>query len=108
MHKASKRIAYDGVTRARLRTMDSQGKTIELVEESCLEVYGVLYSLQGSSGKQVGTFALPGPTSYGLSRRRGEKNAPIQISNERNSLQFTANIFVVNRWRTRIENKLQE
>ena len=28
-----KRIARDGVTKARLRTTDSQGKTVELVEE---------------------------------------------------------------------------
>ena len=70
---------------------DSQRKTIELVEEFVL---GNVQRPILCTGKLLRKGWSICPTSDGLSLMRGEKNVSVTITNERNSLQFTDNIFV--------------
>ena len=93
-----KRIAHDGVTKARLRTTDSQGK---MVEEFIL---GNVQRPILCAGKLLKKGRSICNTQYGLSLRNEEKDVSVPIRNERNSLQFEANIFVV----TAPENRLKE
>ena len=84
-----KRIAHDGVTKARLRTTDSQGT---MVEEFIL---GNVQRPILCAGKLLKKGRSICNTQYGLSLRNEEKDVSVPIRNERNSLQFEANIFVV-------------
>ena len=62
-----RKIEHNGIIKAKVRTMDSSGKQIELVHS----------------------------TGDGLDLRHEEKQVSVPISNERNSLQFTAHIYVI-------------
>ena len=87
-----KRIAHDGVTKARLRTVDSKGKTMEMVEEFIL---GNVQHPILCAGKLLRKGWSICNTHHGLSLRNEEKDVSVPIRNEHNSLQFEANIFVV-------------
>ena len=83
-----KKIDHSGVTKARVRTMGSNGKQIELVEEFVL----------GHVQHQVlcaGKLLRKGWSISSLNLRHEEKQVSVPINSERNSLQFSAHIYVV-------------
>ena len=86
-----KRIAHDGVTKARLRTTASQGKTIEMVEDFIL---GNVQHPILCAGKLLRKGWSICNTQHGLSLRNEEKDVSVPIRNERNSLQFEVNIYL--------------
>ena len=73
-----KRIAHDGVTKARLRTTDSQGKTIEMVEEFIL---GNVQRPILCAGKLLRKGWSICNTQHGLGLRNEEKDVSVPIRN---------------------------
>ena len=87
-----KNIVHNGITKASVRSMDSNGKQIELVEEF------VLGSVQNPilcAGKLLRKGWSISSTGDGLNLRHEEKQVSVPINNERNSLRFSAHIYVV-------------
>ena len=82
----STHIAHDGVTRAKIRTIDKKGKEIELVEDFVLGNVQHPILCAGELLKK-GWSICGGSGNVNLRHEKRDISAPIH--RERNSLQFT-------------------
>ena len=87
-----KQIAHDGVTRARLRTRDANGKNVEMVEEFVLGNVKHPILCAGRLLRKGWCIENEGGS---LTLQHEERSVVVPISDERNSLQFAAKIHMV-------------
>ena len=87
-----KKIEHDGITKARIRTTDTNGKQVELVEEFVLGNVQHPILCAGKLLRKGWSITSAGDS---LSLQHEERQVSVPICNERNSLQLEAYIYVV-------------
>ena len=87
-----KSIEHDGITKARIRVVDKNGKVVELVEEFIL---GNVQHPILCAGRLLKRGWCLGGMDGVLSLKHEEKSVDIPLNTDRNSLQFEAQIYMV-------------